>query len=198
MKARVLVTGLLFSASCVHASLNRAQSRGSHQDGVKATDVPVRGFQVSIETTAGTESGELIAVDERFVYLNATESPNEWAGEQIPRAQIVRVLVEVQTSASTTAGIWTAVGCASTASHGAFLIFSGPVWLATGLPASIGESQAAHAEARPDELSKLYQFARFPQGLPPSFAGAMRPAAYEGTVDAGTAADVATRANDDG
>jgi hypothetical protein len=174
MKARVLVTAVLISASCAHASLDRFESRGPHESDVHATDVPVRGFQVSVETPTTTEYGELIAVDDKFLYMNVSDSPEAWAGEQIPRAQVIKVTVEVGPSASTATGIWTAVGCASTASHGAYLIFSGPIWLATGIPTTVGESAAAKAVAGTDELSKLYQYARFPQGLPPSFGGTPR------------------------
>jgi hypothetical protein len=185
MKARVLVAGFLISLSCAHGNLNRAQSRGAHLDGVKATDVPVRGFQVSVETADSTESGELIAVDDRFVYLDVGEPPNA-VGESIPRTRIVKVVVEVQPSYSSTAGIWTAVGCASTASHGAYLVFSGPLWLSAGISTAVGESYAAHAEARGDELNQLYQFARFPQGLPPTFGGTPgRPPKGDGGVDSG-------------
>jgi hypothetical protein len=141
---------------------------------VHPTDVPVRGFQVTVETASSTESGELIAVDEQFLYLNVSDSPALWSGEQIPRAQVAKVTVEVAPSASTATGIWTAVGCASTASHGYFFVFTGPIWLATGIPASAGESASSKAVAQPDELSKLYQYARFPQGLPPSFGGTSR------------------------
>jgi hypothetical protein len=174
MKARVLITAALVVASCAHAGLNRSDSRGAHENDVHATDVPVRGFQVSVETASSTESGELIAIDEQFLYVNASDSPAVWAGERIARAQVVKVTVEVGPSASGTLGIWTAMGCLSTASHGVFLVFTGPIWLATGIPASAGESAAAKAVANPDQLSQLYQYARFPQGLPPSFGGAPR------------------------
>jgi hypothetical protein len=198
MKARVLITAALIVASCAHASLNRSESRGAHENDVHATDVPVRGFQVSVETASSTESGELIAVDERYLYLNASDSPGVWAGEQIPRAQVIRVTVEVSPSASTALGAWTATGCLSTVSHGYYLVFTGPIWLATGIPASAAESAASKAIANADELSQLYQYARFPQGLPPSFGGAPRQA-HDGGVawsvmksDAGTPRDAAS------
>ena len=115
---------------------------------MQATDVPVRGYQVSVETTDTTEVGELLAVDEQYVYVNVGSSPEVWAGEKISRAQIVKVTVEIQPSGSTTAGIWTAVGCASTASHGFFLILTGPLWLGTGIPTSVSESYGSRAARR--------------------------------------------------
>jgi hypothetical protein len=190
MRGRVVVAAFLICASCAHASLNRSESRGPHQDDVRATDVPVRGFDVTVAMADSSVSGELIAVDERFLYLNAGASPNDWIPMQIPRAQIVKVVVEVTPSLSTNTGLWTALGCASTVSHGGFLIFSGPIWLGTGLPTSIGESYNSHAEAPNDQLSQLFQYARFPQGLPKSF-GSMKEQLVQVSADAGVIRDAA-------
>jgi len=192
MKGRVLATGLLISLSCAHATLNRSKSRGPHENGVQATDVPVRGFEVAVETGSTTEVGELLAVDEQYLYVNVGSSPEVWAGEKISRAEIVKVTVEIEPSGSTAAGIWTAVGCASTASHGFFLVLTGPLWLATGIPTSVTEANGSHTEAHSDQLSSLFQYARFPQGLPPSFGGAPRQGRYT-PPDAGIVVDAAAR-----
>jgi hypothetical protein len=166
MRVRSLLLCAALSWSCAHGSLDRGESLGAHAPGIDVADVPVRGFQVNIDAANGSFSGELFAVDDQFVYVNTGRSEQEWNGERIPRAFIKEVEVDLYSSDSLFTGVWTGLGTASTLSHGAFLIFSGPIWLATGIPVSVNESSASHATAGPDELSKLYQFARFPQGLP--------------------------------
>jgi hypothetical protein len=77
------------------------------------------------------------------------------------------VTVEVRSSASGEMGVWTALGCASTVTHGYYLIITGPMWLATGITSAVGESRSSHAKAEnQSDFGRLYQFARFPQGLP--------------------------------
>jgi hypothetical protein len=192
MKVRSIVVFAIVCASCAHASLNRSQSRGPHAEGVAVGDVPVRGYPISVDATGGSESGELIAIDDEFVYVNTAEGLL-WNVIRIPRATIKEVTVEVDSSMSTGTSVWTAIGCASTVSHGAYLVLTGPLWLAAGIPASISESTNAQAIAGHDELSSLYQYARFPQGLPVTLGGKPH-RRVEAVADGGAAqaADAAT------
>lgn len=178
MKFRVAFFWASLSVACAHASLDRSRVAGSHQGGVQVSDVPVRGAPAEVvwlrpecpsEDCAGTESGELIAVDEQAVYVSFLGSGSDWAASlsKIPRARIKSVSLEVGPSASSEVGGWTALGCASTLSHGYYLVFTGPLWLVAGIGAAANESASARAVAHDArDLSQLYQFARFPQGLP--------------------------------
>lgn len=98
--------------------------------------------------------GELIAIDQSIHVLTA-------AGLQsVPMASVRRVtLVGYGTRAGALAG-WAVGGGISTLSHGAFLIFTAPMWAITGVVAARAEAGAGvlHEVAR--------SFARFPQGLP--------------------------------
>jgi hypothetical protein len=64
--------------------------------------------------------------------------------------------------------IWTFLGTLSTASHGAFLILSAPVWIIGGSVATASQSRRPIYTNPP--LDVLQQFARFPQGMPPGVA----------------------------
>lgn len=172
MKARVAIVGAAVLLSCGHAALDRSKSRGAHESGVHAADVPVRGFDVEVKLASNSVSGELIAVDRKFVYVNIQKEGVEVF--RVSRSEIREVEVAVRPSAAEGLGVWTGVGCASTVSHGAFLIFTGPIWLASGIGATASEANDATAKASRDQLDQLYQYARFPQGLPPSWGGPPR------------------------
>jgi hypothetical protein len=60
---------------------------------------------------------------------------------------------------------WTIVGSLSTISHGAFLIFSLPLWLLVGIPSSYTESRRGFIEYPSDSWEVLRRYARFPQGM---------------------------------
>jgi len=79
---------------------------------------------------------------------------------------------------------WTVLGSLSTISHGFFLIFSLPVWLASGIGAAANESHRglfvcpANTRSNPPVSSMTSclidgaAYARFPQGLPPGVGAA--------------------------
>jgi hypothetical protein len=105
---------------------------------------------------------------------------------------------------------WTVLGSLSTISHGFFLIFSLPVWLASGIGASANESHRglfvcpANTHSNPPIsmtscLIDAAAYARFPQGLPPGVGAAQllgrapvapteAPRAPLATIDGGGAA----------
>jgi len=177
VKLRV-VFFLASMGACAHASLDRSRVAGTHQGGVPVSDVPVRGVPAEVlwmrpecekDWCISRESGELIAVDDQAVYVGFVGSGSIGAASlsRIPRARIKSVSLEVGPSASSEVGVWTALGCASTLSHGAYLVFTGPLWLVAGIGTAANESASSHAVAQSaHDLSQLYQFARFPQGLP--------------------------------
>ncbi len=117
--------------------------------------------------------GELLAIDEQTLWLFA-EPPEADELTQpllvsIPLKRVTAVEIEVHDSVSGTLGVITAVGTASTMSHGFFLILSAPTWLAFGIPSSLVDNSTGEIDVEPGQRAYLYQFARFPQGLPPMF-----------------------------
>lgn len=174
MKARVLIAGAIVLAACAHAGLDRADSRGAHEAGVSVSEVPVRGFHVDVEGAFETVSGELIAVDPGYIHVNVAEDDQQLKMVPVPREHVRAAYVAVRASAAGGLGAWTGMGCASTVSHGGFLVFSGPIWLVTGITSTVAESDASKAEALQGDLDQLYQYARFPQGLPESWGGPRR------------------------
>jgi hypothetical protein len=61
---------------------------------------------------------------------------------------------------------WTLFGTLSTASHGAFLIISAPVWVIAGTGATASQSRAPQTIVTPATWETARAYARFPQGLP--------------------------------
>jgi hypothetical protein len=61
------------------------------------------------------------------------------------------------------------VGSVTTISHGFFLILTLPMWAGTGTIASVGASESNNLIVPLEDVDALFQFARFPQGMPPSF-----------------------------
>jgi len=190
MKLRSVVVLTMLVGACARASLNRSEVSGAHEESVKATDVPVMGAPVEVRWSCGedrtcTTEGELIAVNREFVYVDSTgTTPGTAHRHAIERAKISEVYVEVSKSHADALGGWTALGCASTLSHGYYLGFTGPVWLAAGISSSVAESRRSHALAWSYDLYALYQFARYPQGLP----SPTRSTALAGTASASAVA----------
>src|SRR5262249_911526 len=118
-------------------------------------------------------TGELIAIDDQYVYVGTR--PEDWARSmgRIPRVLITEAYVNVHSrSEVVTLAIWTATGGAALWTHGIFVLFSAPIWVTTGASSAKSAHRAAWAQAQTDDqLSQLYQFARFPQGLPEGLPG---------------------------
>lgn len=167
---RVLpLLGALCAACAIQPSIDRGRTIGSPVRNARIEDVPVRGFDVVVVAAERDVSGELLAIDAQQLWV--LEDPE---GEpqlvSIPRAEVDKVSVEVFPSGAATTWTWTAVGTLSTASHGFFLIFSAPIWLATGVPVSVDQIVSNDLDlTRRSQLDALHQFARFPQGMPPQW-----------------------------
>ncbi len=174
MRARACLALLVVagSASCATASLDRRELRGTDELGHTVRDVPVRGFEVRIETARGTIEGELLAVDRASVWVAAVDG----RVGPVPRETVRRVQVHVHETYGSEYGGWTAGGTAATITHGWMLIFTAPVWLIAGISTSVAESASGYGNAEGPGLDALYQFARFPQGPPPMLTGVPIPA----------------------
>ena len=113
--------------------------------------------------------GELLACEHGFIYLYVARADGSERWYALSRRNARKIHIE-RTAAppAWTFAAWTALGAASSASHGYFALLSGSVWLVAG-----GSVYAA--ELYRDEFSgycdELRPYARYPLGLP----DAMRP-----------------------
>jgi hypothetical protein len=113
--------------------------------------------------------GELLAADEDSLVLARGDYVT-----LVPPACIETVTVAAFEGAPGQTIAWGVVGSLSTVSHGLFLIFSLPIWVATTGGATYGHSKAGYIEAdfrkaRGAEVENVRKWARFPQGLPPGY-----------------------------
>lgn len=112
---------------------------------------------------AETIKGEYIASDSTKVYILFDSL------SIIPKDIIKSAVLEIDDKNTGPYSGWTTLGSVSTLSHGKFLIFTFPIWIATGVSASSGESfRDRYAEDNPADAywNKIIKFSRFPQGLP--------------------------------
>lgn len=156
----------LIATGCALGAKIRTRSEGP---AVTRTveEVPVRGFETKLVFLGPvpTVSGELLAVDAAHVWILSEE---EVVG--VHRERLQETLVTLEKTAGLGAGIWTAIGTASAASHGWFFPLSAALWLAFGIPSAAGMSAANTASFKGAGNATLWQFARFPQGLPPGWS----------------------------
>lgn len=126
-------------------------------------------------------SGELHAVDETHVHILLSNGKTiriprkgiaavylpKAKAVPIPRAKVTAVeLVELFPSRATATGVWTTVGTLSSAFHGYGAAFSAPAWLLFGIPATVVVALSNDLTVKPEDIVHLYQFARYPQGMP--------------------------------
>jgi hypothetical protein len=162
MSARASVlAACLLAVACGHSSrpFDRSVPIGRPSSGESVADVPVRGHVITLSTRRGTVTGELLAVGPRELMILG-ENDN-----QIVRfSEIEDVDIKLYRSYEGATGAWTGVGTASALTHGLIAIISIPVWLISGITVTAGEAENSRVEAV--DLAKLYQYARFPQGMP--------------------------------
>jgi hypothetical protein len=152
----------LGAAGCVHAGLNRDESQG-HPIDVAVTEVPVKGFPVDVVDEGGTHvEGELLASDDAGIYVLTEKNGTAF----IARRSVAKVTVAAYPGYPLAAGVVAGLGTVSTLSHGFFLIFTGPAWLITGIGVTVREAMDPKVHVEPGDLASLYQFARFPAGMP--------------------------------
>ncbi len=157
--------GVALCGCTTRQSLDRSRDASSIvNDELGVADVPVHGFPVVVHSVDGTEhKGELLAVTEEFVRILPPVEPMV----SIERTQIEQVVVVFKETTSVAGvGLWSGVGLGSTLSHGWVLTVSAPIWLLTGLPATIYAALTNEVEVAREDLDQLAQFARFPQGMP--------------------------------
>jgi hypothetical protein len=188
--ARCLLV-LAVSLGCGSAPpMDRSQNFGPPAEAPPVGEVPVAGYATTFEMKSGCAlSGELLAADDQSAWLfvaqpesraldlraKATkpEAPGRVFIVSLNEAE--RVSIELHPSDAAITGGWTALGAASTVSHGGFLVLSLPLWLATGIPVSVGEARSNDAVGKSEYFERLFQFARFPQGIPLEYRRRARP-----------------------
>lgn len=142
------VSGYLGTAQVVEGSRGRANAPSSEK----------------ISTTRRV--GELLGVDDEAVWL-ATDT----GIQTVPLSDIVTFQIHLRQPKGDDAVslIWGTLGMLTTPSHGYFFVYTAPLWaLATGgAVAARVKTEVIRLDATPENLGELYQFARFPQGIPP-------------------------------
>jgi hypothetical protein len=120
-----------------------------------------------VEKREPCAEGELIAVDEdRFRVLTA-------AGlEDVEKQRVAKATLVAYTNKRGSLGTWVGLGTLSTLSHGALLLVTAPVWIATGIAVTADESRAPLVRYPERPIQDFRPHARFPQGLPPGLDGA--------------------------
>jgi hypothetical protein len=164
-----LVTVVMLTG-CVRGELDRSVSHGNPAHAA-LEDVPVNGFPVDVELYEGDSvSGELLAVDDTTVSV-LTKTGTRW----IAKNNVSKVSVKLYASHAWELVGWTALGVVSTLSHGYLLIFTAPAWLLIGLPTAAASGASNHLHVDQSHAAYLWQFARFPAGLPPAWRGPVQP-----------------------
>jgi len=166
--------GLCATAAVVSAcapALRRQQLGGSPIENIDIRKVPVRGFLVEVEYFTSSDKrdtedveGELLAIDQSHIWV-LDKKKRTWA---IARHRIDDIDIELfSNDAKIGASLWTAGGAVSAISHGWFFALSLPVWLGVGIPTAVASSGTKGVPK--SKLDLLYQYARFPAGIPPSW-----------------------------
>ena len=119
-----------------------------------------------IAVTAGPITvGELVAIDRGAFYVK----PEGADIVAIPVSQVTDARLVAWHGSPGKIDAWGLAGTASTASHGAFLILTAPVWLITTISSDIAHRHEPIFDYPDRPLDEIRRYARFPQGLPPGF-----------------------------
>jgi hypothetical protein len=150
--------------------LNRDVSQGDPTH-VAVADVPVKGFQVVVDRRdADDVTGELLAAPRDGLWV-LTPTGTRW----VPLEEIERVSVNLYSNLGWATLAWTIAGAGSTLSHGFCLVLTAPAWAGVGGVVTGVEFGKGRARASSRDALYLYQFARFPAGLPPGWHDAAKP-----------------------
>jgi hypothetical protein len=124
-------------------------------------------IQVQYQTPEGLyeAGGELIAVTADSLYVLVNEQLLSCGKDSIAHTKL-----QTYDSRHTLLAGWTATGSVSTLSHGVMLIFSLPVWLASGIASTSQQSREPILEYPAAIWDEQIPYARFPQGWPPLVA----------------------------
>ncbi len=166
--------------ACAHQGVpDRSLPMGApYEDGEELPsleEVPVRGVPTEVTLHGCTGQGELLAADDEAIWLQVEGVTDLTHIEVVRWKDVQEVSIELHESDAGWVAGWTAAGVVSTASHGLFLVLTVPVWLIVGISAGSAEAAGNDAVAKNSEqYFQLFQFARFPQGMPPALRARAR------------------------
>lgn len=118
---------------------------------------------VAVGRHDSTVAGELIAVRADSVWI----LPENGGVTALATTAVKRGRLAHYSSGAGAVSGFSALGTVTTISNGAFLIFTAPAWIITGVVAASNESRAPLRDVPPLGWADLAAYARFPQGLPP-------------------------------
>jgi hypothetical protein len=121
-----------------------------------------KGARTRLRLASGAEvQGELISAEGVYVWLLRDDGRLV----SFPVESVRDASLGVFQTRESELTAWTIVGALSTVSHGAFIIFSLPIWLLVGIPSAYVESRRGFIEYPQYSWQVLGRYARFPQGL---------------------------------
>lgn len=161
-----LVLGVLWGCAPTTRLDRSTIPGGDPEDGVSLSQVPARGFFVDVdnEDPFSDAEGELLAVEQDNLMLLTEDG-----AVAMPLRRVKRVRIELYPSDALVLAAWSVGGILSTVSHGFFLILTAPAWLILGGGLTIHSATTNKLDVEPGQFDKLYQFARFPAGLPSGY-----------------------------
>ena len=165
---RAVVCAALLSGACATFPADRDYTyRGQAIAGVGIDKVPVHGFPafVTFHDNKKTPFGELLAVDDTDIYL-----VQDGGMRSFPRDGVAAVTIKFMgTEDLPFAVLWSVL---TTLGAGGTGWFAPAVMLPVAIASSVVVTSAAadnRVVVKPENFIFLRQYARFPQGLPPSF-----------------------------
>jgi hypothetical protein len=124
----------------------------------------VYGGWITIETDGDSFSGELIAVAKDTIFFaDSCLHTIPVSGIHLARLAAYNPQVWVIT-------VGTILGTLSTASNGAFLLLTAPMWIIGGTISGAARSWQPILDYPDEPIERLAAYARFPQGLPSKLA----------------------------
>jgi hypothetical protein len=163
------VAAVLLLAACVH---NPAPAAWLHPPDRVLEDPYGAWIALRVRTDSQPVAGEFLAVTADTVWVHALDG----AVRRVPTASVVHGRVAIYDARAWRFGVWTAVGIASTASHGIYLIFTAPLWGLVGTAATVGQARSAMVDIRsPTDWSRVERWARYPGGPPGTLPAWMPP-----------------------
>jgi hypothetical protein len=169
----IFLPTIIAGLACTTIGVDRSKNLGQPVTGIPVGQVPVNGYSVivrlrSSDSKPGKYSGELLAVDQDSVWIMPAGRPAADARPfPIERSKIEKIeIIDLYPSSAGGLAAWTALGTLSTASHGFLAVLSVPLWLGVGIPTTVAAAYANDMVAEPEKFHMLYQWARYPQGMP--------------------------------
>jgi hypothetical protein len=154
--AALAVAGVL-SGSCAGWRVPNSE-RAAQEEAITGG----KGARACLRLSSGAEvRGELISAEGVYIWL--LRDDGRLVNFPVESVRDASLGVFQTREAELTA--WTIVGALSTVSHGAYIIFSLPLWLLVGIPSAYVESRRGFIAYPQYSWQVLGRYARFPQGL---------------------------------